>query len=160
MKRVLAVLCVLLLAGAFGAASFATLAQDKQEPAKKEAPHAVPTDIKIPEAEAKRENSIKPTNESVATGKRLFTTQCAMCHGADGDGKGELAEPLKLTLRDWRDPATLKDLSDGALFYILTKGKDKMPGQEGRMKADQQWHLVNYVRSLAKKEKTPVEKPK
>ena len=158
MKRVWAVLCVLLLAGAFGVWSFALRAQEKQ-PAKKEAPHVVPTEFKIPGEEAKRENPVKPTDESIATGKRLFTTQCAMCHGAEGDGKGELAGELKLTLHDWRDPATLKDLSDGALFYILSKGKDKMPGQEGRMKTDQQWNIINYIRSLAKKEKPADEKP-
>ena len=144
MKHVLAVVCVLLLAGAAGVA--------QQPPPKKEAPHDNPAEFKIPPEEAKRENPVKPTEESIATGKRLFMTQCAMCHGELGDGKGDLAEPMKLKLRDWRDSAALKDYSDGALFYILNRGKNKMPGQEGRMKTDQQWHLINFIRSLAKKE--------
>ena len=38
------------------------------------------------------------------------------------------------------------------LFYVLDKGKRHMPGQEKRMKEEQKWHLVNFIRSLAKKE--------
>lgn len=64
----------------------------------------------------------------------LWRYPCVMCHGKNGDGKGDVAADLKLKMRDESDPATLKDLSDGALFYILTKGKDQMPPEAGRGK--------------------------
>lgn len=121
-----------------------------------------PTELKIPPDEAKRQNPVKPTPSSIAEGKRLYGFDCALCHGKEGDGKGELAEPMGLKLRDYRDAAALKDMTDGELFYILAKGKGKMPGDEGRMKPEQLWHMVNYIRSFAKNEslsKSKEEKP-
>lgn len=126
-----------------------SFSQEKKEPQAEE--------FKIPAEAAKRENPIKPTEGSVSEGKRLFSSQCALCHGKEGDAKGDLVEPMQLKLRDYRDPAALKEMTDGELFYILSKGKGKMPGEGDRMKADQRWHLINYIRSLARKE--PAAKP-
>jgi hypothetical protein len=74
-----------------------------------------------------------------------------MCHGAQGDGKGEVVESMKLTMRDLRDPATLAGKTDGELFFIITKGKGKMIGDGGRQPEQMRWNLVNFVRSLAAK---------
>lgn len=125
-------------------------AQDKkEEPAQKPAAEA---EWKVPPEEAQRSNPVKASSASVAEGKNLFSTQCAMCHGTGGDGKGDLALELKLKMRDYRDPAALKAFTDGELHYMLVKGRGQMPGQEGRMKESQLWNLVNYVRSLARAE--------
>ncbi len=118
-----------------------------------------PAEFTIPPEAAKRANPMKPTEASLAVGRRAYKTQCAMCHGAKGDGKGELAEVMQLQLKNWNDPAALKDFTDGELFFILNKGKGKMPAQEGRMKPAQQWHLVNFIRSLPKKERAEKSKP-
>ncbi len=126
----------------FGLTGFRVLTQEKKPAAQAE--------FKIPPEEAKRENPVKPSAGSIADGKRAYATQCAMCHGKDGDGKGDLAEDMKLKLRDYRDADALKGVTDGEMFYILTKGKGDMPGQEGRMKPDQLWNLINFIHSLAK----------
>ena len=122
----------------------------RQEPAQE-----APSELKIPPEEAKRENPVKAEAGSIAQGKRFYETQCQMCHGKDGDGKGDLADVMDLKLRDYRQAEALKDFTDGELRYILVKGKGKMPSQEGRMKPEQFWHMVNYIRSLAKKEPAP-----
>lgn len=172
MKRLLTILAILLIAGLSGIAArgLAGVGQEpapasqeppaKQEAPPKEVPHIMLAGVKIPLEEAERKNPVKPTGESIEAGKRFYKTQCAMCHGDNGDGKGELAVELKMDLRDWTDPASLKDFSDGALFYVLTKGNEKMPGQEGRMKAPQQWNVVNFIRSVAKKETVKAEEKK
>jgi len=141
MHRLAAILCLLLLVVAAG------LSQEKKETV----PAQAPVNLLIPLDEVKRENPVKPTEASLTDGKKLYGYQCAMCHGEKGDGKTELAESMKLTMKDYTDPAALKDFTDGTLGYILEKGKGKMPGQEGRMRAEQKWNLVNYIRSLAKK---------
>ncbi len=117
--------------------------------AKPTAPPEIP--LVIPPEAAAKPNPVKATPESVDAGKRLFATQCAMCHGKDGDGKGDLAVELKWEVKDWRNPETLKDKTDGVLFYILTQGKGHMPGQEKRMSDTQKWNLVNFIRSLARR---------
>lgn len=138
--RRFAVLISAVLFGVLGAVS-----QEKKEPPAKQ------PEFKIPEEDSRRENPVKRDEGSIATGKRLHASQCAMCHGDKGDGKGELVETMKLKLRDWHDPAALKDMTDGDLFYILTRGKGDMPGQQNRLTLTQKWHLVNFIRSLAKK---------
>ena len=67
------------------------------------------------------------------------------------DGKGEVVESMKLTMRDWRDPATLANMTDGEIFYIITKGKGKMMAEGDRVPEKLRWNLVNLVRALAAK---------
>jgi hypothetical protein len=49
----------------------------------------------------------KKNPEGLAEAKRLYKCHCAMCHGDEGDGKGDLAVEMKLGLKDWRDPDSL-----------------------------------------------------
>jgi mono/diheme cytochrome c family protein len=96
-------------------------------------------------------NPVKPTPSSLAIGKKVYASDCAMCHGKDGAGAGELAVTMNLKLRDYRDPASLKDMTDGEIYSIISNGKGQMTGEEGRMKPGQIWDVVNYIRSLSKK---------
>lgn len=96
-------------------------------------------------------NPVKPTPESIAQGKKAYGFDCAMCHGKEGAGDGDLVESMHLKLKDYRDPAALKDMTDGDIYTIITNGKGKMTGEEERMKPEQVWNVVNYLRSLAKK---------
>jgi mono/diheme cytochrome c family protein len=128
----------------------APCARSQQAP--KPADKTPPTEFKIPPDAAKQSNPVKPSAASIAQGKKIYGYDCAMCHGADGDGKGDLAADMKLKLPDYRDPAALKDKTDGELFYIIKNGKGDMPAEGDRAKPDDIWNLVNYIRSLAKKD--------
>ena len=99
-------------------------------------------------------NPVKSTPAVLAAAKKTWGFDCAMCHGADGDGKGDLAADMKLTLKDYRDPDALKNMTDGELFWIINKGKEQMSGEEGRAKPPEIWGLVDYVRSFSKKSAT------
>ena len=50
-----------------------------------------------------RKNPVKPTPENLAEAKKYFGYDCAICHGAAGDGKGDLAASMDLKMKDWRD---------------------------------------------------------
>jgi len=104
----------------------------------------------IPAEAAKQANPIKSSPESLARAKKWWTIDCAMCHGNDGNGKGDLAADMKLKLADFTDPNALKDHSDGEIFYIIKNGHQDMPPEGPRVKPEENWDLVNYVRSLAK----------
>ncbi|MBI2956438.1 MAG: cytochrome c [Acidobacteria bacterium] len=148
-------LLVLILPGAAG--SLAVGGQE-EEKAEEEAQAELPKPLVIPEEEKQRKNAVEATTESVEAGRKLFTSQCAMCHGEKGDGKGELAQEAKLTPPDFTEPETRKKRTDGELFYILTTGHGAMPGQGERMREVQKWHLINFIRSLAPAQK-PADKP-
>jgi mono/diheme cytochrome c family protein len=123
----------------------AALAFFPQEPAAPPAPSAIP-----PEA-AHMANPVKPTAESQARAKKLYGYDCAMCHGPNGNGKGDIVLEPKVTLKDYTDPAALKDLSDGEIFYIIKNGKGQMPSEGDRAKPDELWNMVILVRSFSKK---------
>jgi mono/diheme cytochrome c family protein len=108
-----------------------------------------PAEDKIPPEAAKQTNPVKPTPESVAKGKKIYGYDCAVCHGENGDGKGDMTDMKGIP--DFTDPAVLKDQTDGELFYFIQKGKGEMPPEGGRAKTEDLWNLVNYVRSFAKK---------
>jgi len=114
-------------------------------------PQKTPSYAAIPVEAAKAPNPVKSTPESLARAKKWWTLDCAMCHGKDGDGKGETARDMKLTIADFTNPATLKDRTDGEIFYIIKNGHQDMPPEGDRVKTEEVWDLVNYVRSLAKK---------
>jgi mono/diheme cytochrome c family protein len=105
----------------------------------------------IPVEATKQANPVKATPESLTRAKKWWTLDCEMCHGKTGDGKGETAKDMKLTMADFTNPATLKDHTDGELFYIIKNGHNDMPAEGPRIKTEEGWDLVNYIRSLAKK---------
>jgi hypothetical protein len=39
----------------------------------------------------------------------------------------------------------LEDKMDGELYYTIVKGRRKMSGEEGHIKPEQIWHMVNYI---------------
>jgi len=119
-------------------------AQQNQPPAKP------PAESKASAEDAQKGNTVKATAESLAKGKKTYAIDCAMCHGENGDGKGDMAADMK-NVTDFTAPDALKNRSDGELFSIIRKGKGDMPPEGDRAKNDDIWNLVNYIRSFAKK---------
>ncbi len=111
----------------------------------------IPHPATITAEDKARKNPVKFTDVSVDRGKKIFVTQCALCHGPKGDGKGELAADMKLNVPDFTKPDTLKARTDGELFAIIGNGQDPMPAQSGRMTDTHRWNLVNYLRMLSGK---------
>ena len=147
MRSSLLVLCVVLLTCFAGSRAARQNPQDKAGPP----PKMTPEDVE-------KKNPVASTPEGLAEARKLYGYDCAMCHGKEGDGKGDLAADMKLELRDWRDPASLEKMTDGELFFIVNNGKGKMEGEGDRSPAKMKWNLVNLERSFAKK--GAAEKPK
>ena len=112
---------------------------------------APPAEAAPPAAAVPQNNPVKPTPESQAHAKQTYSIDCAMCHGENGNGKGDLVGDMGLTLKDLRDPATLQGMSDGELYTLIHDGKGKMPPEGDRVKPNDVWNLVILVRSFAKK---------
>ena len=136
-------------------------AQSQQAQSSQEKPAAPAAGAKIPLEALKVPNPVKPGPASIAAGKKKYGYDCAMCHGADGDGKGDLAIDMKLKMADYRDPASLKLVTDGEMFYVIKNGNGEMPSEADRLKDEDIWNLVNYIRSIPKNSPaTAAEKPK
>ncbi len=110
-------------------------------------------DKPIPADAAAMVNPVQqPTPQALAKAKSTFGIDCALCHGATGNGKGDVVADLKLTMKDWTaSPSPLDSMKDGELFYVIKNGQGKMPQEGDRAKDADLWTLVVYVRSLGKK---------
>ncbi len=138
---------ILLVAGlTIGWAALAAKAQQPPAPGQNApAAHA----YKPTPEDAARPNPMKFTENSVNRGKRVYSTQCAMCHGDTGTGNGDLAKDMNATPPDFTNPATLKDRTDGELFAIIGAGSGVMPAQGDRMKDYHKWDAINYLRFIS-----------
>ena len=104
----------------------------------------------IPAEAVKEPNPVKSTPESLARAKKWWAIDCVTCHGKEGEGKTDTAKDMKLTMPDFTAPATLKDKTDGELFDSIKNGHLAMPAEGQRIKTEDGWDVVNYVRSLVK----------
>ena len=96
-------------------------------------------------------NPVKPTAESQAKAKELYTIDCALCHNDNGNGKTDVASSMGLKLADMTDANSMSALSDQDIFNIIRNGKDKMPAEDaGRAKDNEVWNIVIYLRNMSK----------
>lgn len=93
-------------------------------------------------------NPVPADAVSLERGRTLYEINCVMCHGASGEGNGQIAaflanKPANLTL-----PVT-QNKSDGALFLTLTNGvTGRMPAMVENLTVRDRWDVVNYLRTL------------
>lgn len=83
-------------------------------------------------------------------GKERFDIFCSQCHGAAGDGKGMITQ-RGLVLR--REPPSyhtdrLRGMPVGYFYDVITNGYGTMHSQASRVKPDDRWAIVSYLRAL------------
>lgn len=110
-----------------------------------------------PEDAKKVKNPVKVMPEGMAEATDLFRDTCSLCHGPHGAGDGSLAKTLPQKPANFTDPK-MKDITDGELFWKMSKGRGVMPAWEEQLSETQRWELVNYLRTLMPKS-TPAPAP-
>jgi copper transport protein len=104
-----------------------------------------------PEA-AKVKNPIAASPESLTAGQQSYRRLCAPCHGISaegGPGNDLIPAAPDLTDETWDHGST-----DGEIFDNIKNGVApdfNMVPWKDKLKDDEIWHVVNYLRSIAKK---------
>jgi mono/diheme cytochrome c family protein len=102
------------------------------------------------EAAALRRNPIPATPTSVQKGGELFVIYCTPCHGPQGKGNGPVSTkfvpPADLTNADLQ-----KGRTDGYWQSYLSAGGAVMPSYAEALSAEERWHVVNFLRTLAQR---------
>ena len=102
---------------------------------------------------AKLKNPVKATPESIEAGKTAYNKYCKFCHNEGGTGNGALApkdtHPPNLVDAQWDHGST-----DGEIFTNIKEGigpKFDMKPMKAKMKDEDIWNVVIYLRSLGPK---------
>ena len=96
-------------------------------------------------------NPLEATEKRMKKGEVLYMDtaqpmQCLHCHGARGDGTGELGLQADPPARNFTCAETMKSISDGQMFWAIKNGIEgtAMPAYPDL--ADWQiWVLIHYV---------------
>ncbi len=91
------------------------------------------------------QNPTAPTDSSLATGRRYFQINCAVCHGDKGAGDGPVTRYGMPGINIITDMT--KGRTDGYIWGMIRNGRGLMPSYN-RIEEKQRWDVVNYVRAL------------
>jgi mono/diheme cytochrome c family protein len=76
-------------------------------------------------------------------GKQIYGNRCALCHGADGDGKGVIMQTAPFGADLW------KANDDAAIAKTIVEGKGKMPAIP--LSPEETKAVVEYMKATMKK---------
>lgn len=96
-------------------------------------------------------NPVPRSAASIARGRALFEADCAVCHGARGQGDGPAAAGLPEKPDDLGLIAPPPIFPDGVVAYRIRNGTGMMPAFKATLDDAQIWDLLNFIRSLAVK---------
>jgi predicted CXXCH cytochrome family protein len=147
---VIAIIAVLVLAGAAYAVLLPGLSAARREPS------ALETEIatwllhhSVPQSAASAANplGVRPAPAEIAAGRDLFQKKCEVCHAYDGGGRTEIGAgtyPRPPALH-----AVAASMPDGEIFYHIRNGIRNTAMPAWNFPDRQVWQLVAYIRNLA-----------
>jgi hypothetical protein len=110
--------------------------------------------VEPPDEFASLTNSFGGSQDAITSGQEIYELNCATCHGPEGAGDGPGSVGLDPKPANLGDSEMMHDLSDGYLFWRVTKGgamepfNSVMPSWEG-LSEEQRWQVISYVRTLS-----------
>ena len=114
------------------------------------------TTVQAPDKTLNQKNPIKRTYELLYEGESLFQvdaqpTACKICHGVSGNGLGIMAQGLNPPPRNFTCAETMKNISDGQLFWVIRNGSPGTGMPAFKDLSDREiWLIVHYLRKLSK----------
>ena len=85
----------------------------------------------------------------VASGKSLYFTDCAQCHGKYHDGSGTVGQSFHPLPGDLRS-AKVQSLTQGVLFKEISYGipNGRQPALATTIEVMDRWRIIAYVKSI------------
>ncbi len=96
-------------------------------------------------------NPYRITKAGLAQAKPLYEVYCGICHGAKGDGQGDL-----VTVPDAKYPVGPKNFledgmsaaGNGRYYLAIMYGKNLMGAYADKLSYEERWQVIHYIRSL------------
>ncbi len=103
-------------------------------------------------------NPLDSTAAVISEGKALYEIYCDHCHGAKGEGDGNVAAGVKIDgvqkgnyngVPNYKADA-LRNITEGHIFHVITYGKNLMWPHGSQLKPEDRWKIAKYVKVLQK----------
>ncbi len=94
-------------------------------------------------------NPLKGDASAAASGKKIYTMLCVVCHGPKGKGDGMAGAGLTPKPADLTSEA-VQCQTDGAIFWKIENGRSPMPSYKTSLPEKKRWEIINYIRTLKK----------
>src|SRR5216117_1787376 len=94
------------------------------------------------------------TSESINRGRFVYETYCLVCHGQEGRGDGPISSAAGGPFFGVRSLVndTIARRTDGYIYAVIVSGqvmgRGLMPVYGDKVRGNDRWDLVNYVRTL------------
>ena len=93
--------------------------------------------------------------DALTKGNEIYESKCVECHGPEGEGDGPKSTNINPKPANLGDSTMMADLSDGYLFWRVTKGGAMEPfnlamkAWEMALTEEQHWQVISYVRTFS-----------
>jgi len=87
------------------------------------------------------------SRELVERGQKVFTINCAVCHGATGQGNGITTKYGLLGVANYQQDK-YRQMADGQIFNTITNGYNTMMAYGDKVTVKDRWAVVAYIRVL------------
>jgi mono/diheme cytochrome c family protein len=96
------------------------------------------------------------TMQLLQRGQREFTINCAVCHGATGQGNGITSKYGLLGIADLHHEKYLP-MADGQIFDTISHGHNTMMAYGDKVTVKDRWAIIAYIRALQKSQNARLE---
>lgn len=95
---------------------------------------------RAPAATANVNNPMDASDRAQRAGAKLYTRECATCHGSNREGRGK-APPL--------NRAEVTEAPPGTLFWVLRNGSlNRGMPSFAHLPEQQRWQIISFLQSL------------
>jgi mono/diheme cytochrome c family protein len=103
-----------------------------------------------PPAAYQKTNPLKPTVANIDAGKRIWTRECAVCHGDAAQGEGIFRAGIIPVPPSFDDPGHYGPFTDADYFWRISEGVPwtAMPTWKVVYNTTERWQLVTYIRTM------------
>jgi mono/diheme cytochrome c family protein len=96
------------------------------------------------------------TAQLVRRGQREFTINCAVCHGATGQGNGITSKYGLLGIANYHQDK-YREMPDGHIFDTISHGYNTMMAYGDKVSVKDRWAIIAYIRALQKSQYARIE---
>jgi len=91
------------------------------------------------------------SRELLERGQVVYTINCAICHGATGQGNGITSKYGLNGIANYHQDK-YRTMADGQIFNTITHGYNTMMSYSDKITVKDRWAVISYIRALQKSE--------